>query len=589
MDDRSILQRNHGSIDSVMELSTYFPEVAEAARMERVYEGLKVGAALSPRYIFLGKRRGYYERYHPNKKIKTIFVPGLGMRSYRPITGASPASYFVDATDGDDAQDGLSEGNAWKTISKVNSTTLVAADRVKLQRGEKWRGEEVDRPGPGSSGSPIVFEPYGTGAKPILDGSELITGWTAEGTTNVWEASFVPNDVNNPDTERVFFDDVTGVPKASIAALAVNNDWFYDGAVDKLYVYSSAGDPDTVFTSPGIEATSAEFLFELFDTGFIHIDSIDCKRANGDCIKDSGTTSGCEYKDLDLSEAAEGMGFMTGGTTTDAQLIRITCHDNGIDDVLNNGFYMVTATVGNGGWLMEDCISHDNKAIGFQLFNSPGGTMRRCLSYDNGGSGIIAQDSFDNANITMEYCVSHGNGKHGLTVVDNGLTYNGNNNIKYHNCVSYNNGQYGIFLKGNNDADTIAELKNCIALENAASSSFYTDLEFRAGQSATFTLDNNCYFRASGDMIFWDGTDYLQTQFATYQSASGQDANGISSDPLFINAAGADFHLKSNSPCIEAGAIIVGLTKDFDGIPLGRGTNPDMGAHETLKGGPRGI
>ena len=67
-----------------------------------------------------------------------------------------------------------------------------------------------------------------------------------------------------------------------------------------------------------------------------------------------------------------------------------------------------------------------------------------------------------------------------------------------------------------------------------------------------------------------------------------QGLNGVDSDPLWI-AVGTDFHLQSSSPCIEAGETLLGATLDYDGVTLGRGTNPDIGAFETLKGGPRGL
>lgn len=80
------------------------------------------------------------------------------------------ATYYVDATTGDDGDDGLTEAAAWQTIAKVNGETFAAGDSILFKKGETWR-ETLTVPSSGSAGSPITFGAYGTGADPIFNGA----------------------------------------------------------------------------------------------------------------------------------------------------------------------------------------------------------------------------------------------------------------------------------------------------------------------------------------------------------------------------------------------------------------------------------
>lgn len=85
-------------------------------------------------------------------------------------------TYYVDATDGLDTNGGTATNQAWKTISKVNGSTFSAGDTISFKRGETWR-EQLIIPSSGSSGSPITFNAYGSGNKPKILGSSLVSTW----------------------------------------------------------------------------------------------------------------------------------------------------------------------------------------------------------------------------------------------------------------------------------------------------------------------------------------------------------------------------------------------------------------------------
>ena len=79
--------------------------------------------------------------------------------------------FYVDATNGSDAYPGTSADSAYQTISKVNGLTFTGSDSILFKRGETW-AEQLTVPSSGTSGNPITFGAYGTGADPVIDGED---------------------------------------------------------------------------------------------------------------------------------------------------------------------------------------------------------------------------------------------------------------------------------------------------------------------------------------------------------------------------------------------------------------------------------
>lgn len=93
--------------------------------------------------------------------------PGCQNVSEPPVSGKT---YYVDANQGDDANDGLSENAPLRTIDKVNTLALGAGDSVLFHSGQTFPGM-LKPNGEGSEGHPLVFDRYGEGDKPVIDGS----------------------------------------------------------------------------------------------------------------------------------------------------------------------------------------------------------------------------------------------------------------------------------------------------------------------------------------------------------------------------------------------------------------------------------
>lgn len=78
-------------------------------------------------------------------------------------------SYYIDATSGDDTNNGLCPDKAWKSLERVKSVTFQPGDRLLLRRGEKFKGE-LNFIGKGSSAHPIIVDAYGKGDNPCIIG-----------------------------------------------------------------------------------------------------------------------------------------------------------------------------------------------------------------------------------------------------------------------------------------------------------------------------------------------------------------------------------------------------------------------------------
>jgi hypothetical protein len=85
----------------------------------------------------------------------------------------SATTYYVAAA-GNDSSSGTDSGHPWQTIAKINSASFSPGDFVLFNRGDAWYGTSLNVPSGGSSGSPITFGAYGSGANPILKGSTLL-------------------------------------------------------------------------------------------------------------------------------------------------------------------------------------------------------------------------------------------------------------------------------------------------------------------------------------------------------------------------------------------------------------------------------
>lgn len=70
---------------------------------------------------------------------------------------SSPVTYYLDATNGDDGNSGLSAESAWKTLERVKGLNLKSGERLLFKRGEVFRGE-LSISAEGSLENPVIID-----------------------------------------------------------------------------------------------------------------------------------------------------------------------------------------------------------------------------------------------------------------------------------------------------------------------------------------------------------------------------------------------------------------------------------------------
>jgi hypothetical protein len=247
---------------------------------------------------------------------------------------------------------------------------------------------------------------------------------------------------------------------------------------------------------------------------------------------------------------------------------------------LNNcvvaGNKLIQGSGGGGASLgiLNNCLVIGNFAPGYG-----GGTylstMNGCIVSNNsaGFGGGVCLGVANNSLISSNRASLYGGGAGSNTL--NNCILTANNGGKFgggayqstlNNCTLVNNtaSDYGGGAYGGN-------LGNCTIVSNSVYSS---------GGGAYSAVLNNCivYYNRSpkNSNIYSGNLNYCCTK----PLPTGGWGN-ITNEPVFVNLAGGDFHLQTNSPCINAGNnTYVTSSTDLDGNPRIKGGTVDIGAYE---------
>ena len=89
--------------------------------------------------------------------ISFILFPIISSSHFLIISDAWSATNYVDATNGNDGNNGFSMSSAWKTIAKVSASNFNPGGQILFKQAEVWR-EQLVPPSSRAPGATIIKE-----------------------------------------------------------------------------------------------------------------------------------------------------------------------------------------------------------------------------------------------------------------------------------------------------------------------------------------------------------------------------------------------------------------------------------------------
>jgi hypothetical protein len=422
------------------------------------------------------------------------------------------ATYYVDPVDGNDYYNGTSQSTAWRTLTRVNSKTFAAGDRLLFKAGGVWFGQLYGDPNAG---------------KPIVDGNGVIgNGAVYLYNQKYWEINNleVINDANSGDDRRGIY-------------LAASN----FGTVQHLYVRNC-------------------YIHNI--KGKIGSDGdLTAKRTGGIVVETIADTTATRFNDILIENCEistvdqQGIALNNKETSTDypgttnwnrRKFTNVIIRNNSIHDVAKNAL-LIRLTDETG--LIEYNVCWDtaeraltgntifSRSCRGTVFQYNEGYLNKTTDFD----GSLYDADMQSPQCIFQYSYSHNN-NHGLftqcTVAadDNVIVrYNISRNDKGRIfCMSKDNTSTYVY---NNTVYIPSDLSPTIIDDKEAVAKtyyFYNNIFYNMSPTATYN------WKSGATRVFSHNVFYNYSNCPSGEPNDNDDPNRLTSDPMLVNPGTGD-------------------------------------------------
>jgi hypothetical protein len=477
-------------------------------------------------------------------------------------------SYYIDALNGDDANDGLSAESAWQTLDKVNATTFVAGNTILFKSGDIWTGQLYPK-GSGNGDAVITIDKYGGDDKPIIDGDGMEgTGVVYLYNQEYWEINNleITNDADSAGDRRGVRIEIDNFGTAHHIYLQDLHIHDIRGSIGQERTDKRTSGIGYAIVNAGIESHFDDILVEGC---LIH----DCENQGiiTEYVPGGGYYPGTdEWENIKITNAAIRNNTIYG-ISKNAIIVRLWEHG-----VVENNVCYNTANGITGNTIFS-------AACDSTVFQFNEGYENNTPDYD----GALYDADIRSPRTVWQYSYSHDN-MQGLFIsctdqadVDVVCRYNISQNDKGRIvCINYPGSSVYVynntFYVGDNLApEVIAERSK--GGSGTRTYSFLNNIVYNRG-SATYDVSTAGYTRYIVNNCFYGNHDATEPD----------DVKKITGDPMFVNPGSGEYgintvdgyKLQAGSSCINTGINISGSGGfDYWGNELSDGLT-DIGAHE---------
>ncbi len=411
------------------------------------------------------------------------------------------------------------------------------------------------------------------------------------------------------------------VSAANVSPVSPFTNWL-TAAADIQSAIDAATNGDLILVTNGIYNTGGQVVYGLLTNRVVINKAVTVQSINGPAVTviqgyqiPSGSTSYTNnIRGVYLTNNAALVGFSVIGGATRSGANRNETYGGGVYCESTNAFLTNCVLSGNS------CFSSGPIApLGGGIFS---GTLNNCTLTNNtvtpyAASGGGANQSILNNCLIISNTASFGGGAAGSTL--NYCSVIGNSTPNY-GSVGYGGGlngcsAIGCLIAGNYcnsvgagggaDGGSLAQcivsnnasaagggcqdaiLNNCLIVANSASTGGGVDNSSSSTPCINCTIVGNLATNKGGGVyggtfancIIYGNNCLSSPAFSNIYTGNLYYSWTI--DPSFVNAAGGDYHLQSNSPCINSGDNgYVSSTNDLEGNPRNAGGTVDIGADE---------